>query len=94
MAQNIFHSEHQNDQLCESLVLTTENYKGVLSKLLDRFHSLLFLISLYYCREHHGKALILDGIIQCTELDEFAYQEMISFLPLFSHPQPKNVSEF
>ncbi|PSN53273.1 Spermidine synthase [Blattella germanica] len=39
----------------------------------------------------HGRALILDGIIQCTESDEFAYQEMISFLPLCSHPSPKNV---
>lgn len=38
-----------------------------------------------------GRALILDGIIQCTELDEFSYQEMISFLPLFSHPNPKKV---
>lgn len=35
--------------------------------------------------------MILDGIIQCTESDEFAYQEMISFLPLNSHPCPKNV---
>ncbi|XP_063985733.1 spermidine synthase [Diachasmimorpha longicaudata] len=39
----------------------------------------------------HGKALVLDGIIQCTEHDEFSYQEMISFLPLCSHPNPKNV---
>ncbi|RZF31951.1 hypothetical protein LSTR_LSTR012421 [Laodelphax striatellus] len=39
----------------------------------------------------HGKALILDGIIQCTENDEFSYQEMISFLPLCSHPNPKQV---
>lgn len=39
----------------------------------------------------HGRALILDGIIQCTENDEFSYQEMISFLPLCSHPNPKRV---
>ncbi|XP_063216671.1 uncharacterized protein LOC134527697 [Bacillus rossius redtenbacheri] len=39
----------------------------------------------------HGRALVLDGIIQCTEHDEFAYQEMISFLPLCSHPDPKKV---
>lgn len=38
-----------------------------------------------------GKVLVLDGIIQCSELDEFSYQEMISFLPLFSHPNPKKV---
>lgn len=39
----------------------------------------------------HGRALILDGIIQCTEKDEFSYQEAIAFLPLCSHPNPKNV---
>lgn len=39
----------------------------------------------------HGRALMLDGIIQCTEADEFAYQEMISFLPLCCHPSPRKV---
>ncbi|KAG8235725.1 hypothetical protein J437_LFUL016360 [Ladona fulva] len=39
----------------------------------------------------HGRVLTLDGIIQCTEADEFSYQEMISFLPLCSHPCPKKV---
>ncbi|XP_057321336.1 spermidine synthase [Microplitis mediator] len=39
----------------------------------------------------HGKVLVLDGIIQCSQNDEFSYQEMISFLPLCSHPNPKNV---
>jgi len=33
----------------------------------------------------------LDGIIQCTARDEFSYQEMISFLPLCAHPNPKKV---
>jgi len=42
-------------------------------------------------RTSHGRALVLDGIIQCTESDEFAYQEMISFLPLAAHPNPKSV---
>lgn len=42
-------------------------------------------------REAHGRTLILDGIIQCTEKDEFSYQEMISFLPLCCHPNPENV---
>ncbi|XP_043210160.1 spermidine synthase-like isoform X2 [Amphibalanus amphitrite] len=38
-----------------------------------------------------GRTLILDGVIQCTEKDEFSYQEMITFLPLNSHPQPRKV---
>lgn len=40
---------------------------------------------------NHGVVLILDGVIQCTQHDEFAYQEMISHLPLFSHPNPRKV---
>ncbi|KAF9260420.1 hypothetical protein L218DRAFT_932518 [Marasmius fiardii PR-910] len=39
----------------------------------------------------YGNVLVLDGVIQCTERDEFSYQEMISFLPLASHPSPERV---
>lgn len=41
--------------------------------------------------ETYGNVLVLDGVIQCTERDEFAYQEMIANLPLCSHPSPKKV---
>jgi spermidine synthase len=37
-----------------------------------------------------GTVLVLDGIVQCTTRDEFAYQEMIAHLPLASHPNPKS----
>ncbi|KAJ8917394.1 hypothetical protein NQ315_002418 [Exocentrus adspersus] len=40
---------------------------------------------------NNGTALVLDGIIQCTEKDEFSYQEMISFVPLCIHPKPEKV---
>lgn len=39
----------------------------------------------------HGRALMLDGAIQCTEKDEFSYHEMISYLPLCSHPKPRDI---
>uniref|UniRef100_A0A0R3RZF3 Spermidine synthase n=1 Tax=Elaeophora elaphi TaxID=1147741 RepID=A0A0R3RZF3_9BILA len=39
----------------------------------------------------YGNVLALDGIIQCTEYDEFAYQEMITHLAMFSHPLPRKV---
>jgi len=39
----------------------------------------------------YGKVLILDGVIQCTERDEFAYQEMIAHVPLCAHKNPKHV---
>lgn len=39
----------------------------------------------------YGNVLVLDGAIQATERDEFAYQEMIAHLALNSHPNPKKV---
>jgi len=39
----------------------------------------------------YGCVLVLDGVIQLTERDEFAYQEMIAHMPLFAHPDPKKV---
>lgn len=41
--------------------------------------------------ETYGNVLVLDGVIQCTERDEFSYQEMIAHIPLASHPNPKKV---
>ena len=38
-----------------------------------------------------GKMLVLDNIIQLTEDDEFAYQEMLAHVPMFSHPNPRRV---
>ncbi|PKA55102.1 Spermidine synthase 1 [Apostasia shenzhenica] len=39
----------------------------------------------------YGKVLVLDGVIQVTERDECAYQEMITHLPLCSVQNPKKV---
>jgi spermidine synthase len=39
----------------------------------------------------YGNVLVLDGVIQCSERDEFSYQEMIAHLPLASHPNPERV---
>ncbi len=47
-------------------------------------------IDLYQTRSH-GKMLVLDGIIQLTERDEFGYQEMMAHVPLFAHPNPETV---
>ena len=40
---------------------------------------------------HHGRMLVLDGIIQLTGFDEFAYQEMLTHVPLFAHPDPRKI---
>lgn len=41
--------------------------------------------------ENYGNVLVLDGVIQVTERDEFSYQEMMAHLPLFGHKNPKRV---
>ncbi|HHW56648.1 MAG TPA: polyamine aminopropyltransferase [Clostridia bacterium] len=38
-----------------------------------------------------GRILVLDGILQTTEKDEFVYHEMIIHVPLFTHKNPKSV---
>lgn len=37
----------------------------------------------------YGNVLVLDGVIQATERDEFSYQEMITHLPMVAHSCPK-----
>ncbi|KAA8651761.1 spermidine synthase [Aspergillus tanneri] len=39
----------------------------------------------------YGTVLVLDNVVQCTERDEFSYQEMITHLAMNSHPNPKKV---
>lgn len=58
-----------------------------------RFRFVLTVIQdiLVFDSESYGRVLVLDGVIQVTERDEFAYQEMITHLPLFAHRNPKNV---
>ncbi|MFA5846848.1 MAG: polyamine aminopropyltransferase [Thermodesulfovibrionales bacterium] len=40
---------------------------------------------------HFGKMLILDGVVQITERDEFFYHEMLTHVVLHAHPAPKKV---
>ncbi len=39
----------------------------------------------------YGRVLVLDGAIQTTERDEFVYHEMITHVPLITHPHPQEV---
>jgi len=41
--------------------------------------------------EAFGRALLLDGLMMTTEKDEFIYHEMITHVPLLSHPNPENI---
>jgi spermidine synthase len=39
----------------------------------------------------HGRVMVLDGVIQITEADEFVYQEMLTHVPLLAHGAATNV---
>ena len=38
-----------------------------------------------------GKVLVLDGVVQITERDEFFYHEMLAHVVMNAHPNPKKV---
>lgn len=39
----------------------------------------------------HGRVMLLDGVVQITERDEFIYQEMLTHVPLLAHGAAKRV---
>ena len=39
----------------------------------------------------HGRVMVLDGVVQITERDEFVYQEMLTHVPLLAHGMAENV---
>lgn len=41
--------------------------------------------------EHFGRVLLLDGLVQTTEKDEFFYHEMLVHPVFVTHPLPQNI---
>ena len=39
----------------------------------------------------HGRVMLLDGVVQITEADEFVYQEMLTHVPLLAHGNARRV---
>ena len=54
----------------------------------SKYQDVLVFESLSY-----GNVLVIDGVLQATERDEFAYQEAIAHIPMNSHENPRNVSQ-
>ena len=44
-----------------------------------------------YASKRWGKVLVLDGIFQTTEKDEFVYHEMLTHVPMFGCANPRRV---
>ncbi len=60
--------------------------KEFLKEMQTEFQHLLLVDTFEY-----GKMLLLDGIVQTTEKDEFFYHEMMAHVPVLSHPSPRKV---
>jgi len=56
-------------------------YKGK-----SKYQEILVIRNPYF-----GKMLILDGVVQLTERDEFFYHEMLTHIAMHAHPHPKKV---
>lgn len=69
-----------------SLALKNYSEESILYHEKSEFQDILVFRSAQY-----GKVFVIDGILQLTERDEFAFHEMMVHLPLFSHVNPKHV---
>lgn len=74
----------------------TEHHKGILN-MGFKYKKKLFEENSSYQNvkmietEGYGNMLINDNIVMTCERDEFVYHEMIAHVPLFSHPEPKDI---
>ena len=46
---------------------------------------------LIFHNAHFGRVMVLDGIVQTTERDEFIYHEMLTHVPIFAHGAVRRV---
>jgi spermidine synthase len=60
--------------------------KRELAHVQSRFQDILIFES-----ATHGRVMLLDGVVQITEADEFVYQEMLVHVPLLAHGQARRV---
>ncbi len=51
----------------------------------DHQHLMIFHNAMF------GRVMVLDGIVQTTEKDEFIYHEMLTHVPLIAHGQAKRI---
>lgn len=75
--------------LCLSFQVRPEQDHGVLYDAHSQFQHIQVLST--PASSPLGKVLVLDGAVQLTEMDEFAYHEMMAHVPLHAHPRPERV---
>lgn len=60
--------------------------ESILFKGKSKYQEILVVKNPYF-----GNMLILDGVVQLTERDEFFYHEMLTHVVMHAHPDPKRV---
>jgi spermidine synthase len=60
--------------------------ENILYKAKSRYQDILV-----FENPHFGRMLILDGVVQITERDEFFYHEMLTHVLMHAHPDPRRV---
>ena len=60
--------------------------KAEIARVRSRYQDILVFDS-----ASHGRVLMLDGVVQITEADEFVYQEMMAHVPLLAHGAAERV---
>ena len=65
----------------------TYKVESVLYKGKSKYQEILVIENPYF-----GKILVLDGIVQLTEKDEFFYHEMLTHVVMHAHPNPTRIA--
>lgn len=64
----------------------TYEVTNILHRSTSRFQDIMVFENPFF-----GRVLVLDGVVQITERDEFFYHEMLAHVVLSAHPNPKKV---
>lgn len=77
----LWYTEKHSDNVGITMKVTETLFSGK-----SEFQQLDIVQTLEY-----GRMMLLDGLVMCTERDEFVYHDMITHPALFTHPDPKQV---
>lgn len=64
----------------------TYEVSNILHKSKSRYQDIMVFENPFF-----GRILVLDGVVQITERDEFFYHEMLTHVIMSAHPEPKNI---
>src|SRR5574340_1159560 len=64
----------------------TYEVSSILHKSKSRYQDIMVFENPFF-----GKILVLDGVVQITEKDEFFYHEMLTHIIMSAHPEPKKI---